>query len=184
MIICRSCRSSWPDTADYCGKCRRSFGGRRCPKGHLSPKGATYCLSCGSKELSQAAESVSFGAAAKLAAWCVALLLLRVLWPVLGFIAGLLLGACDWLFGAIFGVRASNLIWQGLCLALNLFVITGIFALLIPGFRRNLPSMARLAFNMLRTFWKLALPALRFAFRSTRTLVQGVHHEPKSLKDR
>lgn len=52
MIICRSCFTVWPDEALYCGQCKRSFGGRRCPKGHLSPPSVTACVQCASTELS------------------------------------------------------------------------------------------------------------------------------------
>ena len=184
MIICRSCHSAWPDTALYCGKCKRSFGGRRCPKGHLSPRGSTYCLTCGSKDMSVPADSVSFGLASKVIAWCLAVVLLKVCWPVLGIIAALLLGVCDWLFGLIVGVRASDLFWQLFCLLLNLAVLTGIFALMIPGFRRNLPSISRFGWKLARAVWKLGYPALRLAFRALKSLIQGVHHETKKPKDR
>ncbi|MBI5708227.1 MAG: zinc ribbon domain-containing protein [Armatimonadetes bacterium] len=182
MIICRSCRSAWPDSAHYCGMCKRSFHGRRCPKGHLSPKSATFCLACGSKDLSLAAESTSFGCASRAVAWIVALFLLKVAWPLLAMCAGAVLAAFDWLFGLLFGISASELFWQLASTTFTLVVLTCVFALLVPGFRKNLPGLLRSGWRLGCSFWRLSRPTIKFAFRQLKTLFQGDHHDHHKRK--
>lgn len=180
MIICRSCRSAWPDSALYCGKCRRSFGGRRCPKNHLSPKDAAYCLTCGSRELSTAADSLSLGWAARILAWILALALLRLAWPIIAFTAMPILGACDWLSGFLLGTKASELLGTVVGFMTQLAVLTGVFALLIPGFRRRLPAFLGTGWRSTRSLCGLVRPALGFAGSAVRSLIQGTHRGQKT----
>lgn len=176
MIICRSCRSSWPDSALYCGKCKRSFGGRRCPKNHLSPKNAAFCLICGSRELSRPADSLSFGCASRTIAWLVVLILVKLGWPLITLAVVATFNACDWLFGLVFGVRASNLFWQLTTYVLNIAVLVGVFALLVPSFRKRLPALLRTSWKLCGALWRLGKPTFKFTFVALKTLVQGNRH--------
>jgi hypothetical protein len=118
-----------------------------------------------------------------LAAWLIGLLALKLLWPVLGTLLFAIFWLCDMLFGAIFGARASELLWNLLCLALNVAVLGGILAMMIPGFRSKLPATLRLGIRLFRFIWDLAKPAVQFTFHFFKALVQGVHHETKNHKN-
>ena len=61
MRLCRNCRYLANREAVFCPHCARSFGGRRCAKGHLSPPGAVCCQICGTAELSEATGSIPLG---------------------------------------------------------------------------------------------------------------------------
>ena len=72
MWLCRGCRRVTPGRdAVYCVYCSRSFGGRRCPHGHLSPADAISCARCraSDSELSQATGAVNIGWLPRLLAW-------------------------------------------------------------------------------------------------------------------
>ncbi len=184
MIICRSCRTAWPDTAQFCGNCKRSFGGRRCPKGHVSPRSARFCVVCGSKELSEGTRSFSFGPTAKIGAWILAALIFKFTLPWLGVVAASLLSVANQLAGFVLGVEPIQLFVTGFCACLQIGVLIGVFALLCPGFRTQLPALGRLVGRSIRFLWGLALPVLKSSGRLLKHLVQGVKHEPKKTKSR
>lgn len=75
MILCLHCRRLWPNQAQICGLCRRSFGGRLCPHGHLSPALSRYCSTCGNKKLLQPAKYLKLGCLTQLLV-CVSLLII------------------------------------------------------------------------------------------------------------
>lgn len=183
MILCLSCYHSWPDSALFCGRCKRSFGGRRCRRGHLSPSAATCCLTCGSAELSVPARSLSTGLASRMIAWIVLLLIVKWTWPYVGLVLGLLLAVFDWFFGFVFGVRLSTVFASAFHLCLNLAVFTALLALFFPGFRKHLPSLGRGLAKILRLFWKLGVALLRLVFHVLSYLAQGTKHEPKRRQD-
>jgi hypothetical protein len=60
-VLCLTCLRLWPRGSRYCGGCGRSFGGRLCPKGHLSPRSALRCTACGDARLSQCTGYVPLG---------------------------------------------------------------------------------------------------------------------------
>src|SRR5712692_6709360 len=53
MKRCNDCNQLSPDGALFCGRCRATFGVKLCPKRHLNPIDVTYCLQCGSEELTR-----------------------------------------------------------------------------------------------------------------------------------
>jgi hypothetical protein len=183
MIHCLSCHRSWPDSALFCGHCKRSFGGRRCPHGHLSPRFATFCTTCGSKELSLATSSFSTQSVSRVVAWVIVLVLLKWILPYTPQILGSLLAAGDWLFGFIFGVRLGVLLVAVFHFCLQLAVLIGLFALFFPGFRKHLPALGRAFAKILRLVWKLCVVSARLAFRVLRYVAQGVNHESKNRKE-
>ncbi len=53
MKRCNDCNRLSPDGALFCGTCRATFGVKLCPNRHLNPTNVTYCLQCGSEELTR-----------------------------------------------------------------------------------------------------------------------------------
>src|SRR5882724_9692852 len=53
MKRCNDCGRLSPDGALFCGTCRATFGVKLCPMRHLKPVDVTYCLRCGSEELTR-----------------------------------------------------------------------------------------------------------------------------------
>ena len=53
MKQCHICRTYSPDTANYCGKCRSTYAVKLCRNGHINPATVSFCLNCGSEELSR-----------------------------------------------------------------------------------------------------------------------------------
>ena len=53
MKRCNDCNRLSPDGALFCGTCRATFGVKLCPMRHLNPIDVTFCLQCGSEELSR-----------------------------------------------------------------------------------------------------------------------------------
>lgn len=49
---CNYCKECSPETNPFCSYCGRSFGVRLCPRLHPNPARATYCGTCGSRDLS------------------------------------------------------------------------------------------------------------------------------------
>jgi len=79
MRLCLSCRFVSPAASLLCGRCGRSFGGRLCPRHHLSPVGSRFCVQCGKQELTDATLFLSLGWLSRLLAWGVALLLISLI---------------------------------------------------------------------------------------------------------
>ena len=52
MRYCFSCRRITSGKPYYCNYCGRSYGVKRCPRGHANPRGAEVCSECGSRNLS------------------------------------------------------------------------------------------------------------------------------------
>lgn len=80
MKLCLSCFHVWPAHAAYCGYCHRTFGGRLCPKKHLSPVTAQYCIQCGSNNLTDPTSHLSLGWIVRLFAIVIVLGTAIVLW--------------------------------------------------------------------------------------------------------
>lgn len=80
MRLCLTCYRVWPREAILCGHCGRSFGGRRCPRRHLSPAAARCCVQCGATPLTEPTASVPLAWLPLGLAWGSALLVVIGLW--------------------------------------------------------------------------------------------------------
>ncbi len=136
MCLCLSCRFVSPADSLRCGRCRRSFGGRLCPRHHLSPAGSQFCVQCGKQELTDATLSLSLGWLNRLLAWGIVLLcvsfiarhtprLLGSLWSVLCWALIHLLGLCPC---TLLQGAARILSWIGALLLLSLILPGGLGA--------------------------------------------------------
>lgn len=131
MKYCLNCRRLWPYSAQICGSCRGSFGGRLCSNKHLSPIGATCCTICGSKKLLQAARYVDLTVPVFLASWAIGLLLIKLVIANLGSILGLALQALS--------VVGSFLLGQSVGLFVgSLFQLAVVCGLIYLAFRKIL----------------------------------------------
>ncbi len=79
MRLCLSCRFVSPADSLLCGRCGRSFGGRLCPRHHLSPAGSRFCVRCGKQELTESTLFLSMGWLSRLIAWGAVLLLISLI---------------------------------------------------------------------------------------------------------
>lgn len=61
MRYCRFCHRLSHRAAQFCRHCGKSFNVKRCPSGHLNPRGSTFCSACGSTDLSEPQPHVSIG---------------------------------------------------------------------------------------------------------------------------
>jgi hypothetical protein len=107
VILCLHCRRLWPRESRFCGTCHHSFGGRVCPKQHLSPSFARCCTTCGSSELSRFGRSLSLNFISLAITLGVALIGTRLLlacWRPL-------LNGCVWLLETCFAL-AAGLSWE------------------------------------------------------------------------
>lgn len=57
--LCFSCFRMSPGRPQLCAYCGRSWGGRLCQKGHVSPPDAAFCSTCGSTNFFSASPGVS-----------------------------------------------------------------------------------------------------------------------------
>jgi len=76
MKRCNDCNRLSPDGSLFCGTCRATFGVKLCPQRHLNPVGVTYCLQCGSEELTRPHKKYRTG---RIVGYAVGLLLFFVL---------------------------------------------------------------------------------------------------------
>jgi hypothetical protein len=53
MKQCKICKTPSPDAANYCGKCRSTYAVKLCRNGHINPATVSFCLNCGSEDLSR-----------------------------------------------------------------------------------------------------------------------------------
>lgn len=169
MIICKRCRIPWPDSAQYCGSCGGSFAGRRCPKGHLSPKGTLSCIQCGSPDLSELTQSYSRSCLARTLAWIACLVFISLLLPYIGWV---FLGI-DLTVGFCFGTRPSTVITAVFLLILSLSILLGVFVHIVPSSAKYLPGAFRLAVKTLKVVWNVSFWIARRIFSFIRKIVQG-----------
>lgn len=52
MKRCTACFRYGRSNTQYCSHCGRSFNVRICPRGHINPRGVSFCTECGSADLS------------------------------------------------------------------------------------------------------------------------------------
>lgn len=64
MRYCRNCKRLSLGRPSFCTSCGRSFDLKRCPAGHLNPRGTVHCGRCGSTDLSLPHPRRSLGAVA------------------------------------------------------------------------------------------------------------------------
>lgn len=54
MKYCQNCKTRSPDIALFCGRCQSSFAVKICSPGrHINPPTVSFCLTCGSENLSR-----------------------------------------------------------------------------------------------------------------------------------
>jgi len=184
VIICRSCWHAWPDESMYCGNCQHSFGGRRCPHGHLSSKSARFCTECASKDLSKPTESLHFGIFAKGLAWLITCLLVKWLVPHLPQVVVFFIHFLDWFTVFIFGFSILGVITALTHIAFIAILYALLLGLFFPKFRQKLPALARFAFRTLQSLWKVLFSLLKLSFHFLRLFAQGIYHENKSKNPR
>jgi len=68
MRLCLTCRKLSGSGTLFCSHCGRTFGGRRCPKDHLSPAWSRFCPTCGATALTDPTPYMPFGWATRLLA--------------------------------------------------------------------------------------------------------------------
>ncbi len=169
MIICKSCRTSWPDGSKFCGTCGGAFYGKRCPKGHWSPKSAQSCTRCGSADLSEFADSYTLRPLARVLAWLVFFLCLRFGWPLVCW----LFVAADWVIGFIFGSKPSVIVISLIATVLPLLVIVGVFILIVPSSAKHVPTEVRAFARCLKVVWDVCIWTGKTAFGLSRAIVQS-----------
>lgn len=110
MRLCLSCRFVSPTGALRCGRCGRSFGGRLCPRHHLSPAGSQFCVECGRQDLTEAALFLPLGWVSRLVAWSLVLLAVSLLAHHAGRGAGLLWPLAAWTLVHVLNVCPCSVI--------------------------------------------------------------------------
>lgn len=169
MIICKSCRTSWPDGSRFCGTCGGAFYGKRCSNGHWSPKSAQSCTRCGSTDLSEYADSYTLGPLARVLAWLVFLLCLRFAWPLVFWLSN----AADLIIGFVIGSKPSVIVLGLIATVLPLAAVVGVFVLMVPSSGKNLPALAKALARCLKVLWDVFVWTGRIAYGLCRAIVQG-----------
>lgn len=96
MRVCLSCWFVSPVGSLLCGRCGRSFGGRLCPRHHLSPAGSQFCVQCGKQELIEATLFLSLGWLSRLIAWGAVFLLISLITHHAGGLAHSFWAVASW----------------------------------------------------------------------------------------
>ncbi len=183
MIICRTCHRAWPDDAQFCGNCQRSFGGRRCPKAHLSPFDATSCVVCQSTELSEPTKGLRTTRASRLIAWVIVLLVARFIVPLLPRFFAWLLHCLDYLLGYVFGTRPSVAMLALVPTILMLVVMGAMVYAVAPPFRRPILSLFKPLTALAKISAKALVVSLKYTFLGLRYLINGAPpFDPKKVK--
>lgn len=149
MRLCLTCRYLSPKEAIFCAHCARSFGGRRCPRGHLAPMLAVCCPECGRADLSEATRSFNLGLPLGLLVWGVGI---AVLIPLVRAAAP---PAMSWLY-----LTAKGLLNVGILVVIALYLIPGRLG---QDVRRSIGRSFRavwrllVGLHLLRTLSRLAL---------------------------
>ena len=176
MRLCLTCYHVWPNEAQVCGSCGRSFGGRACRRrGHLNPKDAQFCVRCGTQELTEATNYVPLGWLSRGLAWlCV---IAAIVWlshrPELA--VWFLFATIDWLFHALPDqLKDEAATW------LALVFIFVMFSLATPG--KTGVSMRRTVFRGLRMMTRLLGRGLKYSLRAfglMKFIVDGDQHQSR-----
>lgn len=169
MIICKSCRTSWPDGSKFCGTCGGAFYGKRCSKGHWSPKSAQSCTLCGSADLSEYADSYTLRPLARVIAWLIFLLCLRFAWPLVFW----LFAAADSVIGFVFGSKPSVIVIGLIATVLPLLVIVGVFILIVPSSAKHVPTLVRASARCLKVLSDVCIWTGKTVFGLSRAIVQS-----------
>jgi len=164
MKYCRDCRRLWPTEALFCGSCRRSFGGRRCNAGHLSPATASCCTTCGSRKLSLAARHTDLALPVRAVACVVGLLLLKFifanLWAILAIVVRSMWALASFVVGD--SVREA---------LATIFPTIVVATLIWIAFRKILGRHSGAGKGIERLTWLLLVALTRAAARLARQLV-------------
>ena len=152
MRLCLTCRYLSPKEAIFCAHCARSFGGRRCPRGHLAPMQAICCPECGRAELSEATRSFNLGLPLGLLFGGVGIAFLISLIPLVRAAAP---PAMSWLY-----LTAKGIFNVGILVVIVLYLIPGRLGQEVRrGMGRSFRALWRLlvGLHLLRTLGRLAL---------------------------
>lgn len=162
-MYCRDCHRFWPSGAMICGTCRRSFGGRLCPKNHLSPATATCCITCGSRKLLQPARQLSMAGPLSMFAWIIGLLLLKFLLTNVSGLIGLVESGADMI--------GSFVIGQSLGQFLGCLTQAGVIVVLVwLALRHVFGRESRLVMGLERLAWQLVVVTWRTAVKLAKAL--------------
>lgn len=161
MIYCCNCRKLSSNKSKYCVRCKNSFGGRLCDKGHLSPTDARCCRECGSSELAKPVRSLNLHLPMVALALIIALVCLKVLLVIFPWLLQLIISAIDLISSFIFGKPILSIFFE-------LLAITVVSAWLLFCFSIMLPA------NMRTSFWRAALPVVRWTGRSAIYSIKAV----------
>lgn len=167
MIYCRDCRRLWPSGSTICGTCRRSFGGRLCPKNHLSPAAATCCTTCGNLKLLRPARQISFTPFLSLAACIVGLVILKFLVARSGFLWQVAVGAADAIGSFVVGRSLA-------CMLGSLFQAVVVLALVWLAIRTIIGKNSDLTKSLERLFASVTRFALKVAAAGVRAFARWV----------
>jgi len=145
-----------------------SFGGIRCKsKAHLSPAGVTACTSCGSSDLSSYAPSINLRPFTRIAAWGIAIVMLRLLF----FHAPQAVGAAEtvggWSLLHLFGIDPDD-VRRVVDRILTWIMVFLLFSWVLPKpYGSALRSYAATAIRLfLRYAWIAAVYVARLLFRA------------------
>ena len=173
MILCLSCRALSPTGSLYCQRCRKSFGVKRCPKGHPNPASARYCTQCASESLGPSTPYLPLGLFVRALTWLILLSCLKVAIAHGPGILGLILQAAEALFGFLFGEPATAVLHRIEVAGLQLYVFLLIYTAFAIGLKKNAWPLYRALF---RTLWRLSVWLAKTAalfFRLLRRLAEG-----------
>lgn len=162
MIYCRDCHRFWPSGAVFCGCCRRSFGGRRCESGHLSPTVASCCITCGSRKLTRAAPYADMGCLLRMFAIALGLVSFKVLLANFGLVGGLLACTVGFLWSFVIGDSASSLFGGLITLTIVLVLFWIAIRRILGPESRAARGVEKLAMAILVACGKAALKIVRF----------------------
>ncbi|MDQ3815863.1 MAG: hypothetical protein M3347_18295 [Armatimonadota bacterium] len=169
MILCLSCYSLSPRGATFCQTCGKSFGARLCSSKsrHRNHVGAQFCATCGSQRLTEPTLYVPFGCLTWLVSWLLLYLLVKWLWPYISQVVG-------WLFQPMFPLFTC-LIGYGIYWAMVAGVIY-FFLSLIPG---DVGKLLRQGFSAsLKLLIRLTLSTLKVAATLVRASVSSRSLKP------
>lgn len=158
MIYCCNCRKLSASGSKYCVRCKKSFGGRLCEKGHLSPTDARCCRECGSSELAKPVRTVNLQLPTIVLAWILALLCLKMFWTIVPSLLQVTATVGDVVIRFIFAKPISSIFSE-------LIAIAGVSAWILFCLSFMLPA------NIRAGIWKAMLPTLRWFWKTTIHLV-------------
>ena len=131
MILCLTCHRLSGADAKYCGSCKRSFKGRRCKSGHLSPLASMVCVECGSKRLSNGTPALNLRWLTSGLSWLVTLIAIRLVLAHTDVVLSFLLRLMSFAFGLITGTSFACFVCRIFAFASFLAILLVVFGLFV-----------------------------------------------------